>query len=229
MWDNAMNRALHRRRPPTRTAPAGDASARHPPRKRCPHREFPRGKHATFNMRCWSGTSQLRRQGEVETLLELMRAQPRKATYSRWRANRRTGGASSIRSRCCPASRPSTAARCSSLVPKTARPSGSALHPPPPESKERKLQPLPGFRYLARKPTTRSGASSMLLYDQAAAHGDPEAAQCVRRPRRQDFIFATVLAKSRDGGHAIEIHALECDEEVIAIFAGVADGPPFLR
>ena len=29
------------------------------------------------------------------------------------------------------------------------------------------------------------------------------------------------------GGHAIDIHALECDEEVIAIFAGVADGHRF--
>jgi CelD/BcsL family acetyltransferase involved in cellulose biosynthesis len=29
------------------------------------------------------------------------------------------------------------------------------------------------------------------------------------------------------GGHAIELHALECDEEVIALFAGVADGHRF--
>ena len=30
-----------------------------------------------------------------------------------------------------------------------------------------------------------------------------------------------------DGGHAIDIHALECDDEVIAIYAGVADGYRF--
>ncbi len=47
------------------------------------------------------------------------------------------------------------------------------------------------------------------------------------RPRRQDFIFAACLAKSPGDGHTIEIHALECDEEVIAIFAGVADGHRF--
>ena len=31
----------------------------------------------------------------------------------------------------------------------------------------------------------------------------------------------------RGGGHAIDIHALECDDEVIAIFAGVADDNRF--
>ena len=36
--------------------------------------------------------------------------------------------------------------------------------------------------------------------------------------------FTTPLA---NGKHAIDIHALECDEEVIAIFAGVADGHRF--
>jgi CelD/BcsL family acetyltransferase involved in cellulose biosynthesis len=35
------------------------------------------------------------------------------------------------------------------------------------------------------------------------------------------------MTKLADGGRAIEIHALECDEEVIAIFAGVADGHRF--
>ena len=35
------------------------------------------------------------------------------------------------------------------------------------------------------------------------------------------------LTRLANGGRAIDIHALDCDEEVIAIFAGVADGHRF--
>ncbi len=35
------------------------------------------------------------------------------------------------------------------------------------------------------------------------------------------------LTPLASGGHAIDIHALECDDEVIALFAGVADGHRF--
>jgi CelD/BcsL family acetyltransferase involved in cellulose biosynthesis len=35
------------------------------------------------------------------------------------------------------------------------------------------------------------------------------------------------MTKLADGGYAIDIHALECDDEVIALFAGVADGTRF--
>jgi CelD/BcsL family acetyltransferase involved in cellulose biosynthesis len=35
------------------------------------------------------------------------------------------------------------------------------------------------------------------------------------------------MTRLANGGRVIEIHALECDDEVIAIFAGVADGRRF--
>jgi CelD/BcsL family acetyltransferase involved in cellulose biosynthesis len=35
------------------------------------------------------------------------------------------------------------------------------------------------------------------------------------------------MAPLANGDHVIDIHALECDDEVIAIFAGVADGHRF--
>jgi len=38
---------------------------------------------------------------------------------------------------------------------------------------------------------------------------------------------AALEGGAREGKHAIDIHALECDEEIIAIFAGVADGHRF--
>ena len=46
-------------------------------------------------------------------------------------------------------------------------------------------------------------------------------------PGVEDFIRDACLAPLAGGGHAIDIHALECDAEVIAIFAGVADGHRF--
>ena len=46
-------------------------------------------------------------------------------------------------------------------------------------------------------------------------------------PGVEDFIRDACLARLAGGGRAIDIHALECDDEVIAIFAGVADGHRF--
>ena len=43
----------------------------------------------------------------------------------------------------------------------------------------------------------------------------------------ENFIRDTCLTRLSGGGRAIDIHALECDEEVIALFAGVADGHRF--
>ena len=46
-------------------------------------------------------------------------------------------------------------------------------------------------------------------------------------PGIEDFVRGACTTRLADGGHAIDIHALECDDEVIAIFAGVADGHRF--
>jgi CelD/BcsL family acetyltransferase involved in cellulose biosynthesis len=43
----------------------------------------------------------------------------------------------------------------------------------------------------------------------------------------EDFIRAACMTPRVDGGRVIEIHALENDGEVIALFAGVADGYRF--
>jgi CelD/BcsL family acetyltransferase involved in cellulose biosynthesis len=43
----------------------------------------------------------------------------------------------------------------------------------------------------------------------------------------ESFLRAACLTPLTDGGRAIEVHGLECDAEVIAIFAGVADGHRF--
>ena len=46
-------------------------------------------------------------------------------------------------------------------------------------------------------------------------------------PGIEDFIREACLTPLPGGSHVIDIHALECDDEAIAIFAGVADGHRF--
>jgi CelD/BcsL family acetyltransferase involved in cellulose biosynthesis len=46
-------------------------------------------------------------------------------------------------------------------------------------------------------------------------------------PGVEDFIRDACMTRLAGGDRAIDIHALECDDEVIAIFAGVADGYRF--
>ena len=46
-------------------------------------------------------------------------------------------------------------------------------------------------------------------------------------PGVEDFVRNACMARIEGGGRVIDIHALECDDEVIAIFAGVADGHRF--
>jgi CelD/BcsL family acetyltransferase involved in cellulose biosynthesis len=43
----------------------------------------------------------------------------------------------------------------------------------------------------------------------------------------EDFIRDACMAHLAGGGRIVDIHALECDDEVIAIYAGVADGHRF--
>ena len=46
-------------------------------------------------------------------------------------------------------------------------------------------------------------------------------------PGVEDFIRSACLTPVAGGSHLIDIHALECDDEIIAIFAGVTDGDRF--
>ena len=96
------------------------------------------------------------------------------------------------------------------------------------KGKERKLQTLPGYRtHLA---TDDADIRRLLDWfflikpQRMAAQNLPDV---FADPGVEDFVRDACLAKLAGGGRAIDIHALECDEEVIAIFAGVADGHRF--
>jgi CelD/BcsL family acetyltransferase involved in cellulose biosynthesis len=95
-------------------------------------------------------------------------------------------------------------------------------------SKERKLQALPGYRYCVATTdaeiTRICDAFFTIKPLRMAAQKLPNV---FADPGVEDFLRTACLTPLPDGGHVIEIHALECDAEVIAIFAGVADGERF--
>jgi CelD/BcsL family acetyltransferase involved in cellulose biosynthesis len=92
------------------------------------------------------------------------------------------------------------------------------------KGKERKLQALAGYRYHLIE--TDADVQRILDWffvvkpQRMAAQKLPNV---FSDPGVEDFLRSACAAKLPDGRYAIEIHALECDEEVIAIFAGVAD------
>jgi CelD/BcsL family acetyltransferase involved in cellulose biosynthesis len=96
------------------------------------------------------------------------------------------------------------------------------------KGKERKLQTLPGYGY---RLATSDADIKRLLDWFFAVKPQRMAAQKLPNvfadPGIGDFIRDACMTKLAGGGHAIDIHALQCDEEVIAIFAGVADGHRF--
>ena len=96
------------------------------------------------------------------------------------------------------------------------------------KGKERKLQPLPGFRYHV----ATSDADVTRLLDwffriKPLRMAEQKLPNVFADPGVEDFIRTACATPLKDGGRAIDIHALECDEETIAIFAGVADGHRF--
>ncbi len=96
------------------------------------------------------------------------------------------------------------------------------------KGKQRKLEALPGYRYCVAstdaeikrmcdafftiKPLRMAAQKLPNVFADAGVEG---------------FLRAACLTPLTDGGRVIEIHGLECDAEVIAMFAGVADGHRF--
>lgn len=95
-------------------------------------------------------------------------------------------------------------------------------------NKERKLQALPGYRYFIA--TTDEDINRLL---DAFFIIKPQRMALSKLPdvfsddSTIDFVRYACLAKLANGSRAIELHALECDSEVISIFACVADGERF--
>jgi CelD/BcsL family acetyltransferase involved in cellulose biosynthesis len=96
------------------------------------------------------------------------------------------------------------------------------------QCKERRLQPLAGYRYyIASDDADITRLLDWFFQVKPRRMAQQKLPYGFAKPGAEEFIRAACLTKLADGGRAIDIHALECDEEVIAIFAGVADGHRF--
>jgi CelD/BcsL family acetyltransferase involved in cellulose biosynthesis len=94
--------------------------------------------------------------------------------------------------------------------------------------KERKLQALPGYRYIV----ARTEADVTRLLDAFFAikplrMAEQKIRNVFAEPGTEAFIRHACLDGLTAGKAVIELHGLECDAEVIAIFAGIGDGHRF--
>jgi CelD/BcsL family acetyltransferase involved in cellulose biosynthesis len=96
------------------------------------------------------------------------------------------------------------------------------------KGKERKLQALAGYRYhVASDDADITRLLDWFFAIKPLRMAEQKLPNVFAEPGVEDFIRGACAAPLANGGRAIDIHALECDDEVIAIFAGVADGHRF--
>jgi CelD/BcsL family acetyltransferase involved in cellulose biosynthesis len=187
------------------------------------------GKHATFNMALWQGDFVSRATAaDLDALLAGLRAQAQADVLALTQQPRRWQGLANPfallpgqpSANDCPvltmAKDGAPASRISNSFRRRLK------------GKERKLQTQPGYRYRLAD----SDADITRLLDwffmikpqRMAAQGLPNV---FADPGVEDFVRDACLSRLAGGGRAIDIHALECDDEVIAMFAGVANGHRF--
>ncbi|MDR6303949.1 CelD/BcsL family acetyltransferase involved in cellulose biosynthesis [Nitrobacter vulgaris] len=96
------------------------------------------------------------------------------------------------------------------------------------KGKERKLETLPGYRYcMASTDTEIKRICDAFFAIKPLRMAAQKLPNVFAETGVESFLRAACLTPLTDGGRAIEVHGLECDAEVIAIFAGVADGHRF--
>ncbi|MDQ8726113.1 GNAT family N-acetyltransferase [Bradyrhizobium sp. LHD-71] len=94
--------------------------------------------------------------------------------------------------------------------------------------KERKLQALPGYRYIiARNATDATRLLDAFFAIKPLHMAAQKIPNVFAEPSTEQFIRQACIDGLEEGKPAIELHGLECDAEVIAIFAGVGDGQRF--
>jgi CelD/BcsL family acetyltransferase involved in cellulose biosynthesis len=95
------------------------------------------------------------------------------------------------------------------------------------KSKERKLQ-SPGYRHhLATSEADVDRILDWFFRVKPMRMAEQKLPNVFAEPGVEDFIRDACRAPHAGGGRIIDLHALECDDEVIAMFAGVADGHRF--
>jgi CelD/BcsL family acetyltransferase involved in cellulose biosynthesis len=95
------------------------------------------------------------------------------------------------------------------------------------KSKERKLQ-SPGYRYrVADSDADIERLLNWFFQVKPMRMAEQKLPDVFAEPGVENFVRKACHTKVAGGAHVIDVHALECDDEVIAIFAGVADGHRF--
>jgi CelD/BcsL family acetyltransferase involved in cellulose biosynthesis len=190
---------------------------------------FMGGKHATFNMALWDGDfaagatladldallAGIRQRGEADVLA--LTQQPQ-----RWQdlpnPMARLPQQPSVND--CPLLATAPGAAPSDLISNSFR---RRL-----KGKERKLQTLAGYRYhIATSDTEIKQLLDWFFAVKPLRMAEQKLPNVFADPGVEDFIRDACMTKLAGGGRAIDIHALACDDEMIAIFAGVADGYRF--
>jgi len=95
------------------------------------------------------------------------------------------------------------------------------------KGKERKLQPAPVRSYMATEDSDIVRLLDWFFEVKPLRMAEQKLPNVFADPGVEDFVRAACLARLDGGGRAIDIYVLECDAEIIAIFAGVADGHRF--
>lgn len=191
---------------------------------------FMGGKHPTFNMALWRRDfAETISAAELNSLIAAIRMQPDGVDVlaftqqpKRWRniANPLASLAAQPSTNPCPMMTMVPGCKPEERVSTSTR---RRLR-----NKERKLQALPGYRYFVA--TTDDDINRLLdsffvIKPQRMALS--KLPDIFSDPATKAFVRDACLAKLPNGGRAIELHALECDAELISIFACVADGERF--
>jgi CelD/BcsL family acetyltransferase involved in cellulose biosynthesis len=97
------------------------------------------------------------------------------------------------------------------------------------KGKERKLERLPGYHYhVATSDADVARLLDWFFLVKPRRMAEQKLPDVFAEPGVKEFIRGACMARlAGGGGRVINIHALECDDEVIAIYAGVADGQRF--
>jgi CelD/BcsL family acetyltransferase involved in cellulose biosynthesis len=96
------------------------------------------------------------------------------------------------------------------------------------KGKERKLQTLPGYHYsVAATDDEIKRLLDWFFAIKPLRMAEQKLPNVFAEPGIEDFIRSACMTPFAGGGHVIDIHALQCDDETIAIFAGLADGHRF--
>jgi CelD/BcsL family acetyltransferase involved in cellulose biosynthesis len=91
--------------------------------------------------------------------------------------------------------------------------------------KERKLQAMPGYRYvIARNEADVTRLLDAFFAIKPLRMAEQKIPNVFAEPGTEAFIRRACLEGLAGGKPAIELHGLECDAEVIGIFAGISDG-----